>query len=550
MLPLLLFAGLAHASALATDPLSPASGLGEWPASEADRDLRWLGPHFSRAAAEFQVPRPLLMALAWEASRWDPEVVSQWGGYGLYDLREEDGGDGPRLEDAAMLLGVSPDDLVDDPGLQIRAAAAMLARSAAVRGDGRLPPVDDLGAWLTAVASFSGRHAPNLQDMYAHYVYDVVEHGAARGGLRLPPTPVERIDWLDLPPPPTSCDYSGCYQFINASSSNYSNYSRGAADISYVVVHTVQGSYSGCISWFQNSSAEVSAHYVVRSSDGQVTQMVKEEDVAWHAGNWDYNLASVGIEHEGYVESPDEWYTDAMYSGSAALVSDIIARNGIPASRDYIIGHIEVPGATHTDPGTGWDWDTYMSLISGGEVTGDVIGVVADSDIYSGDRLVGATVRIAETGETTTVEGDGYYRFYDLPLGSYTMVASYPGYDEGSCAKELASGTNWCSIALLPGGGGTETGDGGATDGGATDGGTAGDGGGGTDTGPATDGGAGSDGGAPGGDPGGPGPVSPPGGVVALDDTRAGCATAPARAAAWLGLAPLLGLLLGRRRRA
>src|SRR5690606_24789500 len=69
----------------------------------------------------------------------------------------------------------------------------------------------------------------------------------------------------------------------NFTTCNYS--SRSGTAISAVTIHTVQGSYSGCISWFKNCSAQVSAHYVLRSSDGQVTQMVLESDKAWHVGN-------------------------------------------------------------------------------------------------------------------------------------------------------------------------------------------------------------------------------------------------------------------------
>ena len=43
------------------------------------------------------------------------------------------------------------------------------------------------------------------------------------------------------------------------------------------------------------SSAAVSAHYGVRSSDGDLTQMVDEADIAWHAGDWDTNARSIGI---------------------------------------------------------------------------------------------------------------------------------------------------------------------------------------------------------------------------------------------------------------
>ena len=68
-----------------------------------------LNPVFERAAAEYDVPAPLLMALAYEASRLEPSATSAWGGYGLFDLREDDETDGPGIEQVSMLLGVSPD---------------------------------------------------------------------------------------------------------------------------------------------------------------------------------------------------------------------------------------------------------------------------------------------------------------------------------------------------------------------------------------------------------------------------------------------------------
>ncbi|MDH6187309.1 N-acetyl-anhydromuramyl-L-alanine amidase AmpD [Streptomyces sp. CZ24] len=101
---------------------------------------------------------------------------------------------------------------------------------------------------------------------------------------------------------------------------------------------------------------------MVRSADGRVAQCVREADVGWHAGNWDYNTRSVGIEHEGWVDKP-EYFTDAMYSASAALTAAICDSYAIPRTRAHIIGHHEVPGATHTDPGPLWDWDRYIKLV-------------------------------------------------------------------------------------------------------------------------------------------------------------------------------------------
>src|SRR3546814_18654033 len=69
--------------------------------------------------------------------------------------------------------------------------------------------------------------------------------------------------------------------------------------------------------------SQVSAHYLIRSSDGQVTQMVREYNKAWHVRS--HNPHSIGIEHEGYISNPD-WYTSAMYNTSAAITRQSCAR--------------------------------------------------------------------------------------------------------------------------------------------------------------------------------------------------------------------------------
>jgi N-acetyl-anhydromuramyl-L-alanine amidase AmpD len=44
----------------------------------------------------------------------------------------------------------------------------------------------------------------------------------------------------------------------------------------------------------------------VRSSDGFIGQSVVEKDIGYHAGTWPYNQTSIGIEHEGFVEYPNQ----------------------------------------------------------------------------------------------------------------------------------------------------------------------------------------------------------------------------------------------------
>jgi len=148
-----------------------------------------------------------------------------------------------------------------------------------------------------------------------------------------------------------------------AYSGNYTNASRpGSNPINKIIIHVTQGSWSSAINWFRDSRAGVSAHYTVRSSDGHIGQSVQENDIAYHAGNWSYNQTSIGIEHEGYV-SNSSWFTDKMYNSSAKLSAYLCKKYKIPIDRSHILGHNQVPGATHTDPGGYWNWDRYIKLV-------------------------------------------------------------------------------------------------------------------------------------------------------------------------------------------
>ena len=171
-------------------------------------------------------------------------------------------------------------------------------------------------------------------------------------------------------------DYVGAvWQAANAN--NYG--SRKGEPIEYITIHTIQGTYASAISWFKNPNARVSTHYVIRSSDGQVTQMVCESDKAFHVRT--DNATSIGIEHEGYIADGASWYTDAMYNSSARLVRDLIQRHGLNPQYTFsgpptdgvrplsntcyrIKGHQHFRNNTHIDPGPQWDWERYYSLIN------------------------------------------------------------------------------------------------------------------------------------------------------------------------------------------
>ncbi|MGD6752046.1 N-acetylmuramoyl-L-alanine amidase [Streptomyces sp. BH105] len=153
-------------------------------------------------------------------------------------------------------------------------------------------------------------------------------------------------------------------EWAAASDGNY-RYARRPDDytIDRVVIHVTQSTYPVALKVFQDPGHGAAAHYVVRARDGHIAQMVREGDVAYHACNRAWNERSIGIEHEGFVDRPDRWFTDVAYRSSARLCAAICTRYGIPVDREHIVGHYEVPGTDHTDPGPFWDWDRYLRLV-------------------------------------------------------------------------------------------------------------------------------------------------------------------------------------------
>lgn len=193
-----------------------------------------------------------------------------------------------------------------------------------------------------------------------------------------------------------------------ADSSNYTNASRSASDIRWVVLHTIEGSYEGCISWFQNPDSNVSSHYVVGNQADQTTKMVQLEDVAWTQGNGPYNDTGVSIEMEGYANSTD--FNDNIYQQTADVVRYVCETYDVPMQHPTydiapcsaydgqggVIGHNQIPSPYDcsqvtdgkVDPGDTWDWDYFMSLVTDGSGGG---GGGSDPTFADGDIVHNTT---------------------------------------------------------------------------------------------------------------------------------------------------------------
>src|SRR5579875_2894829 len=368
---------------------------------------------FGAASREFGVPASVLLAIGYNESRWTPHGAepSADGGYGLMNLTVKtftasSGRTGQpvretlvkthyTLTEAARALHRPASELKSDDAQNVRGAAAVLARYARQLNGGKLPST--VGGWYAAVAEFSGDTQEQTAELFANDVFATVRGGAALttpGGQRmyLPAEPAVQLDRipvarLGLKPTPKSSAPVDCppnlpCQFIPAAYAedpggdpgNYGNYDIATRPrdlkIDSIVIHDTEASYADTIAEFQNPAAYVSANYVIQSSTGDITEMVRPQDVAWAVGNWYYNTHSISIEHEGYAAQGSAWYTQVMYKASAELVRYLAHRFHVPLTRKYIVGHDNVGGpdnadnaTQHWDPGPFWNWQYYMGLL-------------------------------------------------------------------------------------------------------------------------------------------------------------------------------------------
>ena len=103
-----------------------------------------------------------------------------------------------------------------------------------------------------------------------------------------------------------------------------------------IVIHVTQGEKEAVAKWFSSPRAQVSAHYLV-TKEGEVWGFVDEADTAYHAGDYDINLRSVGIEHEGIGANyrPNE----AQLEASVRLAEQVCKRWDLAPSSATIQPH-------------------------------------------------------------------------------------------------------------------------------------------------------------------------------------------------------------------
>ncbi len=322
---------------------------------------------FEDAADRTGVPEALLLAIAKVETGVEPvigeeEFPGQPPAAGVMGLR------GDRLLEAAELAGLDAELVRTDTSASALAAAALLEQWAAEEGI----DTGDLAAWAPLVARYSGIDDPEAAAEYVWYeVYAALQTGVDANGYASAP--------VDVSPryraPAHSRARTGDSGTVWSASPNYSSRSGASAD--FVIIHTCEGSYSGCWSWLANGSSGVSAHYVVNDSGSEVRQLVDEDQKAWHiSANYDcdnnsgiecsrdgtsMNNISVGIEHAGYG-SQTSW-NSGLISRSAALTCGVTDRHAIPRDSYHIVGHGQLQPWNRSDPGAAWPWSSYLDQV-------------------------------------------------------------------------------------------------------------------------------------------------------------------------------------------
>jgi len=329
---------------------------------------------FQHAAEKYDVPVDLLLALSWHETSFAPlddDHPEHRPARGWMGLTPE------RVRWGVELTGLSEEIIREDRAANVLAGAAILAEMRDGWAASTTSGTVDAG-WWPAVVEWADFDVEWLAHDFAKDVFQTLQRGleveTTDGDLvRIAAREIPGLQDVFFVRSPesgsgsfsTSTDYPAASRFMAAHSSNFSSRSGGTGAIRRVVIHTTEGSYDGAISWFRNASANVSAHYVLRKSDGEVTQMVPDANKAWHVCG--SNNDTIGLEHEGASSNPATW-TAAMLDASARLTAWLVREYDIPIDRDHIVGHGEIQGAGcayRYDPGPHFPWSDYMAAVQG-----------------------------------------------------------------------------------------------------------------------------------------------------------------------------------------
>lgn len=123
------------------------------------------------------------------------------------------------------------------------------------------------------------------------------------------------------------------------------NYTMGRTkSIDRIVVHYTAGNNDTAENngnYFSKPNREASSHYFV--DEDSVVQSVQDKDTAYHAGNWDMNCRSIGVEMCTKKDGSGAYSIDPKTINNAQyLIKQLMKKHNIPISG--VIRHYDVNG--------------------------------------------------------------------------------------------------------------------------------------------------------------------------------------------------------------
>jgi len=284
---------------------------------------------------------------------------------------------------AASLTKSSADDIKNEAKANIRAAAALLAYYQKGK-----PKSDDLADWFEATRDLTGLSDEEMKTSLATSFYNVIKNGSKtvslwREIIQIDAKPITIPEYKIRSEKKTErvgnvtqagTDYPTAINRMTTC--NYAT-GRNGYNIDYYFVHYIAvGTYAGSISWFRDctrTSGLSSANYIIRNSDGEISQVVRESDRAYAQGVTQYNGGGISTEHEVLATNLAMWDSEPMLVAAANLAIDVCNRNSIPRIRRAvngdrgIYGHSDVR-ATDCPNLTAARWTNLLNRIAGGVV--------------------------------------------------------------------------------------------------------------------------------------------------------------------------------------
>ncbi|HYO51276.1 N-acetylmuramoyl-L-alanine amidase [Archangium sp.] len=435
-----------------------ATGVRGTPQSQAPRSVGLRNEAFREASARYGVREDMLLAHAYLMGRFEAPAAQEHGEaeaardghvhmprFGVMHLTAE------QVAEGARATGLSEDQVREELRANVLAAAALLRASVdEAAGAGQAPGWEH---YRIAGVKLAGLSDSRTAEGYGQELMALLGRGldvTTPDGERLSFAAVEALAH-EVDTVQQTATAPGEYPPMSWVSAHPNNYiiGRDGGTVKYVLIHVTEGGYWGTLDWFsQANPSQASTQYVIQSSTGNITQMVSEANAAWHAGNEHYSLNSIGIEHEGYVNNPSTWYTDAMYRSSASLVCAIAKKYGIPVDQQHIIGHYQVPNpyvlsastapgtnaqvqaapsswggaSNHYDPGfagSAWNWSYYLGLIRDCVNAASLSSIIIDSNASNNDPArarIEVSANWTSASSTAGYYGTGYYYASTAPV--------------------------------------------------------------------------------------------------------------------------------------